>query len=47
MSPAGTSFAVAGRRQRRAAEEQIVPSLRVRDTGESIAVLQASKRAEQ
>ena len=45
--PGRHEVAVAGRRQRRVAEEQIVPSLRVRDTGENIAADQASKREEQ
>ena len=39
--------AVAGRGQRRVAEEQIVPSLRIRDTGENITVFQASSEEQE
>ena len=45
--PGRHQIAVAGRRQRRVAEEQVVASLRVSDTGEHIACHQASEREEQ
>src|SRR3954471_2929258 len=43
----GHEIAVSGRRQRGVAEEHVVPSSGVRNTGEDLAALQASEREEQ